>query len=686
MDVLTQTLDKDMRAEIETLRQAVLRLSMDKQVSEAPRALPLLAQADRITHMLAGWLLDDEQKQTMGEHPFQAFFLLAAACLCDIGLIDGNGRCTDSRLARRSHDWIQQHWQVLGIKDKARADVLAQICREVADWPDTPSAPSVSGPPSFAGSMIHTALIAACIRLARSLELKSDVTFTAILDHLPGGCKITSAALIDAFEIDGVGPHPYFPATIQVKIRCRDPELHRALKHHERHVQEQLNGINQRVRPRFLFSDIIYEIEPAGYQPVDLKFAVDTSAALQLFMGNRLYSDKRVFLRELIQNAVDACSVRKLADKTYSPAIAIAFNHDISRITVRDNGIGMDRQWLEKYFLSIGISFYQSDEIRTVNRDPRIDIGFISQFGIGFLSSFLVAEKIVIKTRKNESAALMITITSLKDYFDVRPLEDDTPTGTEVTLHLKPSRINYCRSLEFVGYLKTNIRFLQIPVSFTDEQGNTRMVGNEPLSYAAHRTSDADFVVPVAFADSEGYVFLGVKRHDAHIFALESASGGVSVFQDGIFVTQDDSLLPEGARQNVVGRINLKGRDKCELSMDRNRIFWVGGRKKQVQQHIRLALVDVANRVMADLHQKGAPERTRQSILNHLAIFFDFSEVDDAVHARLCQPLQKVVDKRFRDFVRVHFAHTRSAAGVPQADGYGEHWQRRVLASFAPRN
>jgi HSP90 family molecular chaperone len=52
----------------------------------------------------------------------------------------------------------------------------------------------------------------------------------------------------------------------------------------------------------------------------------------------------------------------------------------------------MTRQWIEKYFLAIGISFYQSNEIRNVTRDPRIDFSFISQFGIGFLSSFQVAE------------------------------------------------------------------------------------------------------------------------------------------------------------------------------------------------------------------------------------------------------------------------------------------------------
>jgi hypothetical protein len=174
--------------------------------------------------------------------------------------------------------------------------------------------------------------------------------------------------------------------------------------------------------------------------------------------------------------------------------------------------------------------------------------------------------------------------------------------------------------------------------------------------------------------------------NDSRIFALETATGGVSVFQDGIFVTQDDLLLPEGARQHVVGRINLKGRDKCELSMDRNRIFWTGEHKTKIRQRIRLALVDIANRLMNALDVQGAPMDTRNSLINHLAIFFDFSEVDDVVHDGLCQPLQRVVNKRFRDFVRVHFPHARSSGRIPEADGYNEQWQQRILASFAPMN
>lgn len=683
MSKLVQPLDKAMQAEIEIIRQSVGRLLTELPAASGFTPPPTAGQTDRIFNRLLDWLFDDEQQQAFSRNPWALFFL-HAACLVDIKPADAGEHPADGSAAERTTEWIEKKWQELGFGDTTRAAIIANICRKMSTPPEDRTTNSTVGHEYYADMTIPTDLIAAGVRLARSLELKRPNTFAEICACLPDDSE--AADLMQAFDVEQVGPHPYFAATILVKIRCRDPELHRALKHHECVVLGDLNEFNQRVRPRFLFSEVIYEIEPEGYQPVDLKFNVDTSAALQLFMGHRLYADKRVFLRELIQNAVDACNLRKLADSTHASAISIKFNKDISHITVRDNGIGMNRQWLEKYFLSVGISFYQSDEIKSVNRDPRINISFISQFGIGFLSSFLVAEKIVVRTRKSGWPGLMITITSLKDYFDVRFLDEDLPTGTEVTLHLKPSDFNYSRSMEFVGYLKTNVRFLQIPVDFIDEQGIRRIVGNEPMSYASQYSGIGDFVAPIAFDDSEGYVYLRTNVHDSRVFALDSAIGGVSVFQDGIFVNQDDTLLPEGARQNIVGRINLKGRDKCELSMDRNRIFWAGDRKKQLREQILMALADAANRVLDNLSKPGTPDQTKTSVTNHLSIFFEFSEVNDAVHDRLGGPLQRIVEKRFRNFVRIHFAHTKSAADVPDADGYGEKWQQRILASFAPKN
>ncbi len=587
-------------------------------------------------------------------------------------------------LSKRSCQLMRDRLLDLGDSDGTLVGIIARVCEQAgaADGGNLSWAGSEAD--VLDGAAVNVPLLAAYLQLCRAFDLKSPVTALQIISHMPEDNRISPDRLEAYFSVADAGTHPYMNGTIRLKIKCTHPEVHRALKHHERYVQRLLEKVNRRVRPRFLYSDVIYEIEANGYTPIDLKFTVDSSAGLQLFMGNRLYSDKRVFLRELIQNAVDACNYRKLVDHHYSPAIRIEFNDDISTIRVGDNGIGMTRQWIEKYFLAIGISFYQSNEIRIVNRDPRIDFGFISQFGIGFLSSFQVADEIVIKTRKASFPGLMITIRDLRDYFDVRVLEEDLPVGTEVTLHLKKSKIKYCRSMEYTGYLKTNIRFLKVPVKLKDGDSNTEIIGREQLAYATDKRAGTVFVAPLKFPESEGYVRLGAKKNGTNIHALESADGGVSVFQDGIFVTQVTSLLPEGARQYIVTRINLMGQDKCELSMDRNRIFWTTDQQRNIKRVIRHGLVDVANQLKSAVQSQNVSVNTLNSIINHLAIFFDLSDVDDIIYNQLSEPIRRVVEKkRFRDFVRINFAHTLKKNGIAEADGYSESWQQQVLKRFA---
>ena len=677
-------------AELESIHSAIRNLTTTQHDRNNSAAVDFISQGDQILGYLEDWLLDDEQKQILVQSEWATFFLRAAAYLCDIGLIDDDGapnsKDAQNSLGQRSNALIQHQWKNLGIDDAAKAEIIAKIVWWI-DPPDNIENKAQGAPNTpFSNTIVDVTLLAGFLRLSKTLALKTAATSREIQALLPDHNRELITNPDRYFDIDRIGPHPYFTATIQVKISCRHPEVHRALKHHERAVQKQLTAFNQRMRPRFLFSDLIFEIEPAGYQPMDLKFNVDSSAALQLFMGNRLYADKRVFLRELIQNAVDACSMRKLNSSSYSPEITITFNPDISIVTIQDNGIGMDLHWIEKYFLSIGISFYQSDQIKGINQDASIDIGFISQFGIGFLSSFLVTDKIIIKTRKKLSPGLMITVTSLRDYFDVRPLDDDHPVGTEVVLHLKKSKINFGRSLEYMGYLKANIRFLEIPVKVINETGKTAILGNQPLSYQHEKRSTTGFVAPLKFSHSEGYLFLGTKSNSDHVYALETAKGGVSVFQDGIFVTQLDSLLPESARGSIIGRINLKGAEKCELSMDRNRIFWTSKQKKQVLMSIRHGLVDLSNQLMATLDQQDVPINTRNSVVNNLAIFFNFSEVDDVMHAILHPSICTIVEKRFKDFVRVHFAHTLRSEGIAEADDYNERWQQIILDSFVHRD
>jgi len=666
MDTSMPELPAELRSTLERIRMATeQKKSCGKSDHESDFA-GVPHRGDWVLSTLNEWLLDDEQKQTLALEAQNIFYLHATAYLCGAGLVEE----------------VQNQWPDLGIASQRQAEILSRVCRAAVGESFENPGLRVEAPADDIESTLNLPLIVAGIQLARALDLTSKTTLHRIRRFMPDGRSNGPSNLSTGFDVRAMGAHPYFPGTIQVKILCRDPEIHRALKHHERRIQRVLQGLNARVNPRFLFSDVMCEIEADGYTPVDMKFVVDSSAALQLFTGNRLYADKRTFLRELVQNAIDACHLRKMTEPAYVPEITFAFNEGISIVTIRDNGIGMDRQWLEKYFLKIGISFYQSDEIRRINRDARIDVNFISQFGIGFLSSFLVADKIVIRTCKPPGPGLMITITNLRDYFDVRILDDQPSAGTEVSLHLKPSRINYCRSLEFVGYLKTNIRFLTVPVRLTDEKGSTSMIGMERLAYDRDEKRGVDFVAALDFVSSEGYLLLKAKKQTDYIQAVESAHGGIAVFQDGIFVTQLDTLLPEGARQNVIGRINLQGQERCELSMDRNRIFWSKHQLDTIKQRIRHGLVDVVDQFMAAVDGQDMPENTRTSIINHLAIFLDFNTVDDDMYDRIPRPIRAIVDKRFRDFIRVHYAHTHPSGGLPGGDEYRQNWQQHILESF----
>ena len=695
MNTKTDSGSNSLEADLAAIRLALGKLPGAWLPWDTENPVDLVNQGDRRVRYYETWLLDEEQKRMLSVHPAAKFILYASSYLCDVGLTDGQGlqmfakdwregrahALFDQSLSERSCRLIRDGWQNLGVPEKTYVGIITRVCRQAGAAEGDHVTAAESETALTGDAAVSVGLLAAYLQLCRAIDLKSPATILQIISHMAEDNRMSPGRLETYFSVADADAHPYLNGTIRLKIQCRHPEVHKALKHHERSVQQLLEKLNQRVRPRFLYSDLLYEIEPDGYTPIDLKFTVDSSAGLQLFMGNRLYSDKRVFLRELIQNAVDACSYRKLADTLYSPAIAIEFNDDVSTVKVRDNGIGMTRQWIEKYFLAIGISFYQSGEIRGVDRDPRIDFGFISQFGIGFLSSFQVAEKIIIKTRKESFPGLMITISGLRDYFDVKVLEEDYPVGTEVTLHLRKSKIKYCRSMEYTGYLKTNIRFLKVPVELFDGNGSTMTIGREQLAYETDKRTGAIFVAPLEFKESEGYVRLGAKKNGT-IYALETADGGVSVFQDGIFVTQLAALLPEGARQYVVARINLVGRDKCELSMDRNRIFWKTDQLHNIKRVIRHGLVAVANQLMSAIKVQDVSVNTLNSIVNHLAIFFDFSDVDDVMFNKLPEPIRRLVEKRFRDFVRINFAHTLKKNGIAEADGYGEGWQQRILKTF----
>lgn len=169
------------------------------------------------------------------------------------------------------------------------------------------------------------------------------------------------------------------------------------------------------------------------------KFKSESKRLLEL-MINSIYTHKEIFLRELISNANDA------TDKLYYISLSdenIAFNKDdfyiritpdkdARTLTISDKGIGMSRDELENNLGVIAKS--GSLDFKSENEDAQGDI--IGQFGVGFYSAFMVAKKVVVKSRRFGSEEAFEWVSEGADGYEIKECEKSEP-GTEITLYLK---------------------------------------------------------------------------------------------------------------------------------------------------------------------------------------------------------------------------------------------------------
>jgi hypothetical protein len=136
------------------------------------------------------------------------------------------------------------------------------------------------------------------------------------------------------------------------------------------------------------------------------KFELSKSQVVDLLMGTKLYANPEVALRELLQNSIDACLLRQAMEhkwsNQYRPEITVRYctedGDDI--LEVADNGIGMDQDIIDKYYSKIGASFYKSADFAEIKQEFSVDFVPTSRFGIGILSCFMVADSLVVDTRR----------------------------------------------------------------------------------------------------------------------------------------------------------------------------------------------------------------------------------------------------------------------------------------------
>jgi molecular chaperone HtpG len=301
-------------------------------------------------------------------------------------------------------------------------------------------------------------------------------------------------------------------------------------------------------------------------------FQAEVAELLRL-MVHSVYSEADVFLRELISNASDAC------DKLRYEAIAkpellgdgrpltIRIKPDgaAGTLTVEDTGIGMDRQELIDDLGTVARSGTRAFIERLAQAQD--GAGLIGQFGVGFYSAFMVADRIEVTSRHAGAAEAWAWTSSGGAGFEIAPASEAQTArvarGTEIVLHLKPDAKRYLQPYEIERVVHTYSDHILFPIELVGENGEPRQINAASAVWQrskselkaedytqAYRSITGMFDEP---AMTLHYRAEGRQSHAVLLFAPSTApfdlfdrnrKGHVKLYVRRVFITEEAELLP----------------------------------------------------------------------------------------------------------------------------------------------
>ena len=230
-----------------------------------------------------------------------------------------------------------------------------------------------------------------------------------------------------------------------------------------------------------------------------LGFQTEVRQLLKL-MIHSLYSNKEIFLRELISNASDAADKLRfealeapalLADDP-DLAIRIAADKDGGTLTITDNGIGMSREELVENLGTIARSG-TAEFLQQMTGDQQHDARLIGQFGVGFYSAFIVADKVTVESRRAGLAADegVRWESDGAGEFTVETIER-AERGTSVTLHLKEAETEFCEPLRIETLIRKYSDHIAFPVSLAGADDEEDRVVNDATALWTRSRTEID--------------------------------------------------------------------------------------------------------------------------------------------------------------------------------------------------
>src|SRR6201996_7330853 len=301
-------------------------------------------------------------------------------------------------------------------------------------------------------------------------------------------------------------------------------------------------------------------------------FQAEVAELLHL-MVHSVYSETDIFLRELISNASDACDKLRyeaiakpeLLGDGGAPNIRIAANKAAGTLTVADTGIGMDRQELIDNLGTIARSGTKAFVAKL--SEAKDGTGLIGQFGVGFYSAFMVADRIVVTSHRAGATEVWTWSSSGGSGFEVAPAgEEDAKRvtrGTEIVLHLKEDAKKYLEPYEIeriVGAYSDNIQF---PIMLVPEEGEPRQINSASALWQRSKSElkPEDYTQAyksIANAFDEPAMTLHYRAEGRYSYAVllfapsakpfdlfePARKGKVKLYVRRVFITDDADLLP----------------------------------------------------------------------------------------------------------------------------------------------
>ena len=224
----------------------------------------------------------------------------------------------------------------------------------------------------------------------------------------------------------------------------------------------------------------------ASATPEKMEFQTEVKQLLDL-MIHSLYSHKEIFLRELISNASDALDKARFKsltnlevlgeDKTFS--IRITSDPDGKKLTISDNGIGMTREEIIQNIGTIASSGTK-EFVKRLTGDEKKDMNLIGQFGVGFYSVFMVAEKVTLLTKGLGSEEPGWKWESTGDGAYLLEEIEKPSRGTEITVHLREEEKEFAEDWRIRQIVKKYSEYIPHPIYLKDKEGKEEHLNDKP--------------------------------------------------------------------------------------------------------------------------------------------------------------------------------------------------------------